>query len=139
MTVAVLPNVTDTIYKRYPLAAQVQNYVFGIICTQVTVPGGSNARLGSDEDVAEILDANTISIYPNPVEDMLNVSMNLTQGDYYNIEALDITGRSILLADQYISDGQQTVQLDVSNLSKGMYTLVVRSSSQSMTKKFIVQ
>lgn len=60
-------------------------------------------------------------IYPNPAQDKLNITFPKVIAA--NIAVWDALGR---LVHEQPTPAQKTVQLDVSNLSKGMYTLSVQ-------------
>lgn len=137
LVVSPLPDSIYTTYARKPLVYQNTLYINGVICTQNAVAGGSNARLEDDETA--ISEENTFSIFPNPVSDVLNINMNAVAEGNYTIDAIDVTGRSTRLAIQYFESGGQMVQTRVGNLSKGIYTLLIRNGEVTMTQKFIIQ
>lgn len=86
--------------------------ITGNIQPGITVAQGS-CNLG----VSETKD-NTILVYPNPVTDLLNVSINNVSYDVY-----DLSGRVMLTG----TVTQNTI--DVSSLNKGMYTVVIDNNS----------
>jgi len=75
----------------------------------------------------------SFSISPNPVTSNLNIelSKSLTNG---NIKVFDILGKQILTKK---FNSNNLAQLNVSNLSKGMYILKVSSGENVQTKRFI--
>ncbi|WP_435412319.1 T9SS type A sorting domain-containing protein [Psychroserpens mesophilus] len=79
----------------------------------------------------ESFTANSISIYPNPVDNnVINIKLN---GSYDN---LNYTIVNIL--GQTISEGPlRNNQIDVSNLSSGSYLLLLDSDGQKAIKKFV--
>jgi Secretion system C-terminal sorting domain len=78
-----------------------------------------------------------ISITPNPTSDKVNI--NLNQNDVSNQTAKvvlsDMTGRQILT--QSTTSG--ALELDLSNLAKGMYVLTVQSNNAIYQEKIIRQ
>ena len=88
-----------------------------------------NAILGIEDLKNNI----TFNISPNPVTTILNIqfSKNLTNG---NIKVFDLLGKQILTKE--ISSNNLT-QLNVSNLSKGMYLVKVTSGKNVQTKRFL--
>jgi hypothetical protein len=137
LTVSPLPDSIYTTYARKPLVYQNTTYINGVMCTQNAVPGGSNARI--DDDETSVAADNTFSIFPNPVTDVLNININAVAEGYYTIDAIDVTGRSTRLANQYFESGEQVVQTKAANLSKGIYTLLITNGEVTMTQKFIIQ
>lgn len=99
--------------------------------------GGSMAAFGNtgNDLPAEQLDSEfskmNFGVYPNPVTDVLNFAT----GDFKEISAIriiDIGGREL----KYIRDIQEN-QLDVSDLSPGMYLFEIFSERGKFETKFI--
>lgn len=67
------------------------------------------------------------SVYPNPADDILNIS---SLNEITSIKVTSITGKTI-----FSQEGGNS--LDISSLSKGIYFLTVTSNDASSTKKFI--
>jgi len=80
-------------------------------------------------DVNETI-ANEISVVPNPVNDVLNVSLK-NQEPIKSIIVTDINGRQIL------SSTNNTTTIDVSRLQAGMYILTLQTDTAILTHKFI--
>ncbi|MEO8150708.1 MAG: T9SS type A sorting domain-containing protein [Bacteroidia bacterium] len=139
VAVTFLPNSISTVYKRKPLIAQVTNYTFGVICSQNNVACGSNARDNDAEELSDLNDENNFVLYPNPAEDMINLALMVGDEGAYTVTVIDITGRTTLLADHYLSEGEQIIPVDLSGLAKGIYTMMVSSNNQTFTKKFVVK
>ena len=74
--------------------------------------------------------AQQITIYPNPVGDILTITSQ-AQIDQYRI--YDVTGSLISEGKLENSPGQ----IDVSNLNSGMYFIELNSENRSATRKFI--
>jgi hypothetical protein len=73
---------------------------------------------------------NVITIYPNPVKDILYID---GLQNYHSIEVIDITGR--IVQQQTVSAG--TGSINVHSLSKGNYILKLKSNAGIQTLKFI--
>jgi hypothetical protein len=102
------------------------------------VGDGSQNGVGFWDTVLGIEDFKNVisfSIFPNPVTSILNIqfSKSLTVG---NIKVFDILGKQLL--NEEINSNNLT-QLNVSNLSKGMYLIKVTSGENTQTKRFIKQ
>jgi len=74
-------------------------------------------------------DLTEISLYPNPVEDLLNIALP-SQVALDNAKLFDITGKLVLESAQ-----QNTI--DMSNLSDGVYILKLKTDKGELTKKVI--
>jgi hypothetical protein len=77
----------------------------------------------------------TIAIYPNPVTDLLNIKSDGSNA-INAIQIVDLNGRQILSKTfNNVSDAQ----IDVNDLSSGMYLINITSGDKSVTKKFLKQ
>lgn len=86
-----------------------------------------------DENGNPILSASqpsNISLYPNPVHDVLNLSRPVS-----TIHILDATGRSIYS----VQPGRQNQQLNVSRLQPGLYYLRAETPTETYSLKFFKQ
>ena len=77
---------------------------------------------------------NTISLYPNPANNLLNLKSDF---EIQHIEVYDIFGKLILEKD--FKEISAEVQINIENLSSGLYLLVVQSDSAKKVLKFIKQ
>ena len=76
---------------------------------------------------------NSISVYPNPTKDILNIS-NSNQSFINAIEVTDINGR--LVKSQKFSNVND-IQVNISDLSKGVYMLKAVSDKGTVIKKIV--
>ncbi|MER3328333.1 MAG: T9SS type A sorting domain-containing protein, partial [Candidatus Kapaibacterium sp.] len=67
----------------------------------------------------------TITIYPNPIKDMLNLKMKSKENKLYTIELIDLTGRNVSNFGKRIIGGETDLQFDVSQINSGNYSLVI--------------
>jgi hypothetical protein len=72
----------------------------------------------------------TITVFPNPTKDLLNIQTSLTT-DIEKVIVTDIAGKTVL------KQNQNTTQVNVQNLAKGMYLLQVFSGDQKWQSKFL--
>jgi hypothetical protein len=98
----------------------------------------SNERLLMVENASNVVGITTFAktsffVYPNPsVKGEMN--LHLTEGGAYQIRLQDMLGSLVL---EQIVSGDDV--LDVTNLSDGVYTLVVTSNGKSWMEKVIVR
>jgi len=72
----------------------------------------------------------SIQVYPNPVQDQLNISIDLLKNERVSIELIDITGRQIgNTFNQNLENGNQLISIDLTkyDLSKGLYRIVLNN------------
>ncbi|WP_299256610.1 T9SS type A sorting domain-containing protein [uncultured Aquimarina sp.] len=85
----------------------------------------TNNRDTDTNDTSEVL------MYPNPVVDQVNISLNTTEISRYTI--IDINGKTILKG--VINEG--AISLNVNGLAKGLYLVKVSNRSKVLTSKII--
>ncbi|WP_432670694.1 T9SS type A sorting domain-containing protein [Flavobacterium sp. SM2513] len=76
----------------------------------------------------------TVSVYPNPATDVLNV--NTSNSSITAVQIVDLNGRQVMTKSfNNVSDAQ----LNVNELSAGMYLINITSGDTVQTKKFLKQ
>lgn len=87
----------------------------------------------SDKDIF-----NFVNIFPNPVEDILNVEFFLNKESNVSVKVYDITGKLIANKDlNLLGQGQHKMNFDSSNWTSGMYFTVVSTDNGVITNKVI--
>jgi hypothetical protein len=79
--------------------------------------------------------------YPNPASDYLTIAWNPGSDERAAITVTDITGR-ILRVQQFgglVKDNNNIRQLPLTGLSKGIYILQIRGTSDLKTIRFAVR
>jgi hypothetical protein len=158
----VSPKTTWITFGRIALTIAFQNFgpfTFDCSTTDATnvfkfMVGGNNASVYVDDvvvlesatlksskvtDVPELTPINdNVTIYPNPVADVLNVNVPATNNAKIAISIVDLQGR-VLATKNYVaaSEGINVFQFDVQSIAQGSY-LVKISTSTSATSKMIV-
>jgi hypothetical protein len=74
---------------------------------------------------------NNIEVYPNPTNDVLNIVLGNIPDDL-SYSLTDMTGRLIL-------EGKESVTVDVSGISKGIYMMKIQMGNEIVYKKMIVE
>jgi hypothetical protein len=84
--------------------------------------------------------ADVISIYPNPLNNSTNLCTQFATETTVNIEICDLSGRLVyVLKKLKIQDGNQQVQLPLSQLTKGIYFCTIMYDSSKKVVKLIKQ
>ncbi len=76
------------------------------------------------------------TIYPNPVNDLLNIGVNKNLG-YATISLLDINGREVLKIEN--TELLNTISLDVNGMKSGMYILSIKGDYINTNEKVIIE
>jgi len=80
-----------------------------------------------------------IQLYPNPATNIINVKYELSQNTSANIAVFDAFGKLVKNTnDVELLAGEQTLNMDVSDLAAGMYFYTLQASEWKATKKFII-
>ena len=78
-----------------------------------------------------------LSVYPNPVEDRLNISFDLAKSDQVTIEILNALGQVIQTEKNNYENGQKTVIMNTSSLAKGLFFVKLSSNGQNISRRFV--
>ncbi len=114
------------------------NYNSDYICNQSIVSCGSNARLG--ESMQETVSwNNNLAFYPNPATSKLHVSFTSLKAIRYEFHLLDISGRNVLQLKSTSQSGENSIELNIEKLSKGIYQLVFEQNGMREVKKLVVE
>jgi hypothetical protein len=85
--------------------------------------------------VKEISTISEITLFPNPTQEILNIQFTSLQGKYTKATIIDVTGRVVHQEKIVIGTGVTTTRINVSNLSNGLYSLVIENNSIVFEKK----
>jgi len=90
-------------------------------------------------DASTILSVNDFEegeflIYPNPSKGIFNIKRVNTIGENMNVKVYDVTGK--LVRSKLNVDGDY--ELDMSNVSKGLYFLQVSIGNKRLVKKLVL-
>ncbi len=77
---------------------------------------------------------NNFVIYPNPSADIFNIKIGDIQPQ--SLEVTDISGKNIISKKDFDNSGNE-IQIDMSNVSKGVYFIKIATADKSVVKKII--
>jgi hypothetical protein len=89
-------------------------------------------RLGLNQDQKDI------TLYPNPVDDVLQLSVPSAKRQEASVSVFDISGALLSTTKFGLQDGTNVLQLDVSAWKPGAYMVNIIAGSQNTWKKFVV-
>lgn len=80
-----------------------------------------------------------LSVYPNPVSDMLFVKYSLKEAGKVTFRMMDMTGKQVLVDvfEALVGDNSQTI--NVSGLKPGLYLMEMTTSTGRILQKILVQ
>jgi len=100
----------------------------------------SDQILVTSEDITGIADIKSkigINLYPNPVNDILNIELLSTSSEDIEFNILNISGQIIYKESQTINNGINNFRIDVSSYPGGMYFVHVTGNKMLETLRFI--
>ncbi|MFP4555504.1 MAG: GEVED domain-containing protein [Bacteroidales bacterium] len=106
---------------------EVEDYTINVVQSKVTTT--------IEEPFAETLDSEAgeiYNIYPNPVKDRLNISLEGISGDV-SLRIYDLQGRLVMKQMLKSVDSH----INVSNLSKGVYIISIDEEKMPINKRFV--
>jgi hypothetical protein len=69
-----------------------------------------------------------LMVAPNPASNFVNVMFTLAKPEIINVSVFDMNGKRVLLESHNLQNGDNTLPIDVSQLSSGIYTLGLQTS-----------
>lgn len=90
-------------------------------------------------DIESIQESFDLTIFPNPVNEVLNINFSIKNAETISFNIYDALGRNL---DQYkdqrfFNESNHQHQINVASLSKGVYYVELKSETSSITKTFI--
>ncbi|MEI6061999.1 MAG: thiol protease/hemagglutinin PrtT [Bacteroidota bacterium] len=79
---------------------------------------------------------NTIRIYPNPVTDVLLLDLTSFNGNFNQIQLMNVEGKQVL--NLFPLSAGQAYTIPVDNLMDGIYFLQMRTASGLFSRKFVI-
>ena len=76
-----------------------------------------------------------VYVYPNPVKDMLNISITATVAARYNCYLYDVSGRMLVSKVYDVAEGKQTLQIPFSHIAKGAYVIKVADAGGNVVAR----
>lgn len=91
----------------------------------------------SANDISENTSKNDMSIYPNPVKDKLNISLDNMTGFPVHISLSALTGQ-VVYALTIAKNTGNAISISVNDMPDGMYLLTAKSATGTSAKKVVV-
>ena len=100
------------------------------LCASVSDPYGFGVTIGEDE-----LELNDLRVQPNPNNGQFTLIHSLPLEEVQSVQIVDMLGRVVFQAPLH----DVRMSFDVRNIAQGQYLIVVRSSSNVITKPIVIQ
>ncbi|TGD57687.1 T9SS-dependent M36 family metallopeptidase [Flavobacterium humi] len=89
----------------------------------------------TDDNCTSYLNKDTIMVFPNPVDDLVNITVYGYSGDL-DIRIFDMNGRSVYR--EIVKNFKITRTIDLDRLQRGIYVLKLTGNDLNYTKKLIL-
>lgn len=83
--------------------------------------------------VGEIELVSNLNVYPNPATVELNVQFTSAKAEAFNLSVYNMVGQVVAAEQVTAIAGEQTIKVNTTNLSSGMYMLELTSASGTLT------
>ncbi|MBS1630475.1 MAG: T9SS type A sorting domain-containing protein [Bacteroidetes bacterium] len=98
-----------------------------------------NLKITNTTGVANVINTNSVNLYPNPTADVANLEFSLAQNSKVTVSVMDAMGRTVsVLADGYMNQGAQKIQIPTANLAAGVYNISIRTEQGNLTQRLSV-
>lgn len=81
--------------------------------------------------------ANQVSFYPSPAKNYINVSLGSLNETKYTFSLIDLNGKSVF--KQVVENPQFIESFHLEGLAKGMYLVVLQTTTDQITRKIIIE
>jgi hypothetical protein len=106
----------------------------------VQVSSSSWRTDGSEMIIDEQWNNAIVGIFPNPAKDIATINYFSVQEDMnVVVSVFDILGNRVMNTSASVTSGENLIDLDVNNLSSGMYVIEIHNGKSHYTDKFIVE
>ncbi len=123
--------------------------IIGLPATATTVTisasnpefGGANFTVNSDGVVGiEKEQSATVSgIYPNPVSDVFTLTINAPETRSVDIFVTDLLGKNVKQFAEGVQQGTNTLEVEVEDLSEGVYFITIFDGKSTSSTRFVKQ
>ena len=114
--------IPDFSYKDADFSIPVPNAVFPVSTDQIK------------EDVTSVM------VYPNPVKDVVRITVNLSHKANVSFEITNLVGQPLMSINKgELASGSNHFTVDAGNLQSGAYLLIMKVNGQKYSRKMIVE
>lgn len=99
---------------------------------------GRNIRAEGSTSITDAgMSAAQMVLFPNPVQDQISIDVTADLAETLKFEVISVTGALVMEYSQHVSNGKTLVQIPVSYLEKGFYTVRISGNATSGVLTFI--
>ena len=94
-----------------------------------------NVNVAIPTSINNLADNNKLEVYPNPTSGLVNISFNTLPGSIYMVSVYNELGQEVANKTVQYSAGNYVYQMNLSELGKGVYSVIVRDGKTQMIQK----
>lgn len=102
--------------------------ISGVSTLEAAFPNGSLTPMACSTDVTEDVVAATLSVFPNPADDVVNIRIPSGLGLSAQLVLMDATGRQVYVERLNGTQPGQLIQVPVAQLATGLYQVVITAA-----------
>jgi serine protease AprX len=100
----------------------------------------ANPVVGTSVHVAGAFNGTTLQNFPNPFSGSTTISYRLEKDSYVHISLFNSLGHEVMTLDRGIKNkGEQTLELEASDLPQGLYFINLRMDQGFVNHKIVIQ
>lgn len=96
-----------------------------------------NVIQGTPSGIAELPAITELRVWPNPVGDLLNISLHSSQRRAVPVAVIGPAGQMVLSGTCTLGSGEDVLRLPVEKLPQGLYMVRIGDGMHSRTKRFL--
>ena len=116
----------------------VKDYAFDSTPNHSILTGATSGARFAFVDGNETEQNNSVSIFPNPASDKITVNISSLTSKNADVKINDLMGKIVFSHQYNLEDGNASAEIDIADLSKGMYLIQIQNTEFLQTKKLFV-
>ena len=135
--------IDDVAYDKGTVLVDIANNDLRIIAgkSTTTMANFNNSvvdQFGKFNGVNHLANVASMSIYPNPAVDQMNIDFTSKVSFNATLKLMDLYGKMVVSEVVNVTEGMNALTVNVSNLNNGMYVLVLTANGGQYSQKVIV-
>ena len=87
--------------------------------------------------IEDVLNGASLKVFPNPVDENMNVQIEIRKSTNLNISVSNLLGKTIITENKDFDEGIQTMNINLSNLPSGIYFLNLSDGQEIISHKIM--
>lgn len=127
---------TGTPFPVYPLTVDAASVSDNLSVVLRVITQGGNCDFGTG--IADLLEEGSLKLIPNPAQNNAVVRFNAIEAADYTLNVIDLVGKTVISKQITAVPGQNDININVSELSNGVYMYSLNNGIQAVTNSFVV-